>query len=600
MSGRIPQAFIDDLLARVNIVDVIDGRVKLKKAGKNYAGLCPFHQENTPSFSVSPDKQFYYCFGCGAGGNAIGFLMEYERLSFPEAVESLARLAGIDIPREEHSHQRPPEHKGQYQILAEATAFYQQQLRQHPERQVAVDYLKQRGLSGEIASRYGLGYAPPGWDNLLKQLGATAQQQTLLEQTGLLIHNEEKNRLYDRFRERIMFPIRDVRGRTIAFGGRVLGDDKPKYLNSPETDTFHKNRELYGLYEARRQTSKLERIIIVEGYMDVISLAQFGITYAVATLGTATSAHHLQRLFKIVNQVVFCFDGDQAGRQAAQRAMETTLPVIEDEKEARFLFLPEGEDPDTQVRTSGPAAFTTQLDEALELSEFFFRHYSTLHDLGSIGGRANFSTQVLPGIQQMQPGLRQQMMLSRLSELTGLSLEQLSTTINLNQSAPPISSPATSKPSPSVIAPSAITAPAMATPLTIAPLCSHIISLLLHYPELAQKLPEQLSLTQLQDPQADLLMQLLHYLQATPGDPFPRLLIDWQDDPQLRHHLLQLSEISRLDPVMNGDPNRLFDDAWQRLSTRLQEGELIQLQKKPFATLTPAEKQRLATLIARK
>jgi len=598
MAGRIPQNFIDDLLARVNIVDIIDGRVKLKKTGKNYSGLCPFHQEKSPSFSVSPDKQFYYCFGCGAGGNAIGFLMEYERLEFPQAVEEVAKLVGVDVPRDEAQEQRHSEHKAQYHILDEATSFYQNQLRSHPTKHIAVDYLKSRGLSGQIAQTFGIGFAPVGWDNLLKALGTSEERKDLLERSGMLIRHEEKDSLYDRFRERIMFPIRDMRGRTIAFGGRVLGDEKPKYLNSPETDTFQKGRELYGLYEARKLTPKLERILIVEGYMDVISLAQYGITYAVATLGTATSAQHLERLFKSVPEIIFCFDGDAAGRKAAERALETTLPIIKDGQEARFLFLPEGEDPDTLVRKTSKEAFEEHLSEALELSEFFFRYYSENHDLSSIGGRANFSTLALPNIQRMQTSLRQQMMLDRICELTGLTLEQINTTINLTQSSQINEEAEKAEPQRPTFRQS------RPTPATIikhtTTLCSHLVSLLLHHPELAQKAPNFIDLAELSDPQADLLCKLLTHLQHHPNQSIGTLIIDWNDDPELRTHLLQLSEISRLDPVLNGDANQLFDEAWQRLTQRLQESQLSRLQKKPLSALTNDEKKLLSELLTRK
>lgn len=429
MAGRIPQSFIDDLLARVNIVDVLDGRVnKLKRTGKNYSGLCPFHKEKTPSFTANQEKQFYYCFGCGAGGNAIGFLMEYERLDFPEAVEELAKMVGMEVPREANNskqQQRDKQLKEIYSVLEKSTEYYCDQLRQHPGRAAAVDYLKSRGMTGQIAKRFQIGLAPAGWDNLIQHIGSEKAQLDLLERAGMLIHNEERGSHYDRFRERIMYPIRDQRGRVIAFGGRVLGDAKPKYLNSPETDTFHKSRELYGLYEARQHNSKLERLIIVEGYMDVIGLAQYGITYGVATLGTATTAQHLERLFKMVSEVIFCFDGDAAGRKAARRALETTLPVIIDGKEARFLFLPDGEDPDSLVRKEGTEAFEQRISDALPLSSFFFMTLQENIDVDHLDGRARFSREALPLIDQMQPSILQQMMRNQVRELTGLSEQQL-------------------------------------------------------------------------------------------------------------------------------------------------------------------------------
>ncbi|MEE4659893.1 MAG: DNA primase, partial [Halieaceae bacterium] len=315
MAGLIPQAFIDDLLDRADIVDVVDRRVKLKKSGKNYMACCPFHQEKSPSFSVNPEKQFYYCFGCGAGGNALGFLMDYENLEFPAAVEALADSLGMKVPREETQASRQQE-QGQrelYPLLEQAARYYQRQLREHPGKAAAVDYLKSRGLTGEIARQFDLGFAPPGWDNLLKALGTTPQRIEQLKLAGMLVENES-GRQYDRFRERVVFPIRDARGRIIGFGGRVLGDDKPKYLNSPETPVFHKGRELYGLYQARQANRQLERVVIVEGYMDVIALAQHGISNATATLGTATGQAHLEKIYRLCPEVVFCFDGDSAGR----------------------------------------------------------------------------------------------------------------------------------------------------------------------------------------------------------------------------------------------------------------------------------------------
>ncbi len=597
MAGRIPQNFIDDILARVNIVDIIDGRVKLKKTGKNYSGLCPFHQEKSPSFSVSPDKQFYYCFGCGAGGNAIGFLMEYERLEFPQAVEEVAKLVGLDVPKDETHEQPNNDHKQQLSILESATDFFLEQLRVHPEKSKAVNYLKSRGLTGQIAKQFKIGFAPPGWDNLSQSIGQNEESRLLLEKCGLLIRHEEKDSLYDRFRERVMFPIRDVRGRVIGFGGRVLGDEKPKYLNSPETDTFHKSRELYGLYEARKFTQKLERIIIVEGYMDVISLAQYGITYAVATLGTATTSQHIERLFKNVPEIIFCFDGDNAGRKAASRALENALPIIKDGQQARFLFLPDNEDPDTLVRKESKAQFEQRLTESLPLSEFFFKQMAEDIDMSTMDGRANFSSKALPLIHGMQNSLLRQMMLERICELTGLTLEQIASTINLAQHNNTQTQPK---------APSSREESNRHTALAQPPkraksnLCSHLISLILHHTKLASKVEHPDFLFEINEPYADLLAELITYLNTQTNASLGTLLVDWRDSPQQGRHLLTLSEISHLDPILNGDPNILFDDAWARLSSRQHEAELSKLQKKPFATLTSEEKNKLAHLLKRK
>ena len=341
MAGRIPQDFIDGLLSRVDVVNLIDSRVPLKKKGREYTACCPFHSEKTPSFTVSMSKQFYHCFGCGVNGNAISFLMEYDHMDYIEAIESLASEIGLDVPREgNYSSPKKRISKDLYDLMQEATHFFQAQLKA---AKSACFYLENRGLSDEITTRFSLGYAPATWDSVLKHLSKTYTPEQIVE-TGLVIE-KENGRRYDRYRDRITFPIRNRKGQVIGFGGRVMGDEKPKYINSPETDLFHKGSELYGFYEAREATRKLERIIVVEGYMDVIALAQYGISYAVATLGTATTAHHIQQLFRTVPEVIFCFDGDRAGKEAAWRALENALSILSDGKEIRFLFLPEGEDP---------------------------------------------------------------------------------------------------------------------------------------------------------------------------------------------------------------------------------------------------------------
>ncbi|MGO2488877.1 MAG: DNA primase [Pseudomonas taetrolens] len=437
MAGLIPQSFIDDLLNRTDIVDVVSSRVQMKKAGKNYTACCPFHKENTPSFSVSPDKQFYYCFGCGAGGNALGFIMDHDNLDFPQAVEELAKAAGMEIPREESGRPhkpRQPTDSPLYPLLTAAADFYRQALKSHPARKAAVDYLKGRGLTGEIARDFGLGFAPPGWDNLFKHLSNDTLQQKAMIDAGLLVENAETGKRYDRFRDRVMFPIRDSRGRIIAFGGRVLGDDKPKYLNSPETPVFHKGQELYGLFEARKFNRSLDEIIVVEGYMDVIALAQQGLRNAVATLGTATSEEHMKRLFRVVPSVLFCFDGDQAGRNAAWRALEATLPCLQDGRRARFLFLPEGEDPDTLVRSEGTDAFKARINQhAQPLADYFFQQLTEEADPRSLEGKAHMATLAAPLIDKVPGANLRTLMRQRLSEITGLNSEAVS---QLAQNAP--------------------------------------------------------------------------------------------------------------------------------------------------------------------
>ena len=427
--SRIPDSFIQDLLARTDLVEVIDARVPLKKTGRNYSACCPFHNEKTPSFTVAPDKQFYYCFGCGAKGNAVGFLMEYEHLSFPEAVKQLADRAGVEVPRErpESADDRARKDHVQtlYDLLARADRFYRQQLKNAPERQSAVKYLKGRGLSGEIAARFGIGFAPPGFDNLISGLSLDERGLALALEAGLLVRREDTGRTYDKFRDRIMFPIRDSRGRTLGFGGRVLGDSKPKYLNSPETPVFHKGRELYGLWEWRQSRDKSPQLFVVEGYMDVIALAQHGVANAVATLGTATTEDHAQKLFRQVDEVVFCFDGDDAGRRAAWRALESALATLEDGKQARFLFLPDGEDPDTLVRQQGRETLLAMAAEAPSLSEFLFRHLEEGLDVRTVDGRARLARLALPFIGKVKGDFYRSLLRRELAERTRLTEDEL-------------------------------------------------------------------------------------------------------------------------------------------------------------------------------
>ncbi|HIE6500533.1 DNA primase [Serratia marcescens] len=404
MAGRIPRVFINDLLARTDIVDLIDARVKLKKQGKNYHACCPFHHEKTPSFTVNGEKQFYHCFGCGAHGNAVDFLMNYDRLEFVETIEELATMHGLEVPYEAGTgptqierHQR----QSLYQLMEQLSAFYQQSLQQSSGAP-ARSYLQQRGLSDDVIRHFAIGFAPAGWDNALKRFGRDADSRRALNDAGMLVTNDQ-GRSYDRFRERVMFPIRDKRGRVIAFGGRVLGDGMPKYLNSPETEVFHKGRQLYGLYEAQQNHPNLQRLLVVEGYMDVVALAQFGIDYAVASLGTSTTAEHIQLLFRATDNVVCCYDGDRAGREAAWRALETALPYLNDGRQLRFMFLPDGEDPDTLVRKEGKEAFEQRMEQAQPLSTFLFESLLPQVDLSSPDGRAKLSTLALPMITQV-PG----------------------------------------------------------------------------------------------------------------------------------------------------------------------------------------------------
>ncbi len=417
MAGRIPQSFIDDLVAATDIVEVIEHYVPLKRAGKEYKACCPFHDEKTPSFTVVPDKQFYHCFGCGAHGTAVGFLMEYANLEFVEAVEELARRAGREVPREAGADPGPREDLDPiFDALERANAYFRRQLRHHPQASRAVEYLKGRGLSGRVAAEFQLGFAPPGWDGILRALGTDEPGRAALVRAGLLVAGD-RDRPYDRFRDRITFPIHDSRGRVAGFGARIVESGEPKYLNSPETPVFHKGRELYGLWRARRAGRSPTRLLVVEGYMDVVALAQAGIDYAVATLGTAATGTHVQRLFRAVNDIVFCFDGDDAGRRAAWRAAENVLASMMPARRALFLFPPEGEDPDSLVRAEGRDAFERRLDAAVPLSRFLFEHLSAGIDPRSPEGGARFFDRLHPLIERTPPGPYRRQLVAQVGEL---------------------------------------------------------------------------------------------------------------------------------------------------------------------------------------
>ncbi|WP_395344876.1 DNA primase [Ningiella sp. W23] len=429
MAGRIPQDFIADLVARADIVDIIDARVKLKKAGRNHQACCPFHNEKTPSFSVSQEKQFYYCFGCGAKGNVLSFLMEYDRLEFVEAVEELAKEYGLVVPREKggksaySTPQQKNEREQDYKLMEDVTRYFQHQLKHAENTEKVIEYLKSRGLSGDIVKKWDIGYAPDKWDGVLETFGKNNNHPDESKQKRLLnlklINENDTHRRYDFFRDRVMFPIRDKRGRVVAFGGRIIEGDGPKYLNSPETPLFHKSYELYGLYQARQENRKIQRILVVEGYMDVVALSQFGITYAVAALGTATTPEHIQTMFKTSPEIVCCYDGDRAGRDAAWRALENALAYMKDGVMMKFLFLPDGEDPDTMVRQVGKDAFEAQLDTAVPLSSFFFETLMQSHSLGSIEGKAAFKAQAMPLIEKISGENQRELMLEELNKYCG-------------------------------------------------------------------------------------------------------------------------------------------------------------------------------------
>jgi len=560
MAGRIPQSFIDELLNRIDVVDIIDSRVPLKKAGSNYKACCPFHTEKTPSFTVSQPKQFYHCFGCGAHGTAISFLMEYEHLSFVDAIEDLAQQAGLEVEREQgHTHIAPRE-DNLYEIMNQAHAYYKQQLRSHPQATQAVDYLKQRGMSGEIAAEFGVGFAPPGWDNLIQSIGE--DKMALLNRAGLVIEKDHGG-YYDRFRERIMIPITDRRGRVIAFGGRILdsGDTHgPKYLNSPETPIFHKGRELYGLYEMRKSIRNPEKILVVEGYMDVLALAQFGVRYAVATLGTATTREHLETLYRVVPRVVFCFDGDRAGREAAWRALENALPNMHEGREAGFLFLPEGEDPDSMIRQEGQAAFEQRIDQAIPLSEFLLQHFSTQVDLGTADGRARLVKLVKPYLQNIPDKVFRHMMFNLLASKVSMSVTQLE---NLVDTQPAVQHQAQKPPN---------QAKGKPTPVRQA------INLVLNNPQITSSIQNYGFLQQSDIQGAALLFDLLEILSKEPKLNTAALLERWRDKPE-GVHLSRLAEnqlpgddesqASEVNDIINYLDKQVKSRRWEFLQDKL-------------------------------
>ncbi len=580
MAGRIPQQFIDDLVSRVDIVEVIDSRVPLKKTGREYQACCPFHNEKTPSFTVSQAKQFYHCFGCGAHGTAIGFLMEYDRMEFVEAVEELAKLAGMEVPRESGGPAPNPQaqenSKRLYTILEQAAGFFRQQLRQHPEAQRAVGYLKGRGLSGEIAKDFGIGYAPPGWDNLFTALGRENEKDLL--RAGLLAEKEGGKR-YDRFRDRIMFPIRDRRGRVIAFGGRVLGDDKPKYLNSPETPVFHKGRELYGLYEARQALRELPRLLVVEGYMDVVALAQFGVRYAVATLGTAVTPEHLEQLFRHTDEVVFCFDGDRAGRDAAWRGLENALPLMSDGRSLRFMFMPEGEDPDTLIRQVGREGFEQTLAKAQTLDHFLIEHFKQQADFSRIDGQARLVELSKPLLAKLPQGIYREKLAERMAPLANMQTEALlgkpAATAPAKQSG--IRKTAEDKRQP----PSHV---------------RHAITLLLQHPRLAAVAEVDPALNQLQLPGVGLLLELLRLLAQRPELTTAALLEHWRGREEERH-LFALAQKELLLDAEQDDLENEFIGALRGLRQQMLKQRFQELKNKPLTDLNELEKAEYQKLL---
>ncbi len=570
MASRIPQDFIDDLVARADIIDVVGSRVQLKKAGREYKACCPFHNEKTPSFTVSPEKGFYHCFGCGAHGTALGFLMDYERLEFVDAVEELAQLLGLEVPREASSEARSPV-APIFDIMGAAAKLYQQALREHP---MAVDYLKARGIDGERARDFCIGYAPAGWDFLLQRLGDGDDKRQLLQSAGLITAREGGG-FYDRFRDRIIFPIRDSRGRTVAFGGRVLGEGEPKYLNSPETAVFHKGRELYGLYEARRAARRLDSILVVEGYLDVVSLACHGVTNAVATLGTATTAEHLKRIFRVTPELVFCFDGDRAGLDAAWRALQNTLAEMREGRQVRFLFLPDGEDPDSLIRSEGAAAFQSRLTTALPLSDYLLKELKSRADITTTEGMARLAELARPLLSQLPPGVYRELLTDRVAAEVKIGPDRLSALVAGDAAA-------TRPPRRPRRGPAPAGRPS---------LVRRAIQILLHHPTAVQQVQVPSDLGDARQRGVPLLQELLALLAEHPELSSAAVLERFRDRPEGPH----LEKLLAEELLIGQDAAaQEFDGCLARLAERGREDRLAELvQKAESGALSDAEREEL-------
>jgi len=572
MAGKIPNTFIDELLSRSDILDVVQRRLSLKKQGKDYSACCPFHSEKTPSFTVSQSKQFYYCFGCGASGSAIGFVMAFDNSGFVEAVEELASQAGMEVPRDKQDH-RYQEKQHLFDVMQQASAFYQKQLQQSNESEKAKNYLKNRGLSDAIITSYDIGLALSSWDSLHRQLSTQSVSTKNMLDAGLVLANKTDGH-YDRFRDRIMFPIRDSRGRVIAFGGRTLGDDKAKYLNSPETDIFHKSNSLYGLFEARKANRELQQIIVVEGYMDVIALAQFGINNAVATLGTATNEQHLNQLFRSCPHIIFCFDGDRAGHQAAWRALKNSLSLLRDGRQIQFMFLPDGDDPDSYIREHGVEHFQQQALDAMPFSSYFFDKLSENINLDTIDGCAVLATRAKPLLKEIPEGVFLQLMQQQLNQIIGYKSKSLST---LNGS---VNKPRWVKKSKST----------QMSPVR------HAIRMILEYPDIGEHVDKN-DILEIDLPGMSLLREIITTVQEHPEISCGSLLERWRDQENGKH-LNKLASVP-LHLSKEGIENEFKDTIKRLILTHIEQQIQTLLDKSEHERLSADEKKQLGSLLSK-
>lgn len=576
----IPRSFIDDILARADIVEIIGTRIHLRKAGSNFVAPCPFHNEKTPSFSINQAKQFYYCFGCGAHGDAIKFLMEFDHLDFIEAVKSLAAHLGLEVPDDHSSPENQAaqlQHKKSYDLLAKTSVFYQQQLSRSSK---AKNYVNSRGLSEEICRRFMIGYAQASRGSLLQAARLAKADVNLLCANGLLVKNDT-GELHDRFRDRVIFPIRNRRGNVIAFGGRCLGNDLPKYLNSPETELFHKGDELYGLYEARHAAQKLEKILVVEGYMDVVALAQYGINYAVATMGTAITPKQVQLMLREAEDIVFCFDGDNAGHKAAWRALEIILPLMHDGLQARFLFLPTGEDPDSCVRKEGQVAFLNYINNAMPLSDFLFKRLSKQTNVNTIDGRASLVRNTMNLLHKMPQSAFKEMLLQKLAVIVRMDVVTLK---NLNLDQLP------GKEQINSYSMGRVKRGHMPNAVEVA------ISLLLHHPSLVREIQNLDKINQVDLPHKELLFWLIRLLQQNENISLSSLLEQCQK-PEDMNFLAQLAIQAPL--IAKDGMKSEFLGILQKLYLWVDEKEIeLLLQKAHREGLSDEEKALLQKMIA--
>ncbi|EGU41357.1 MULTISPECIES: DNA primase [Vibrio] len=572
MAGHIPRSFIDDLLARLDIVDIIDARVKLKKKGKNYGACCPFHNEKTPSFSVSQEKQFYHCFGCGVHGNAIDFIMEFERLEFVEAIEELASFLGLDVPREQRSGEistapraNTEQKRNLYDLMGGISQFYRSQLKIAANKP-AIEYLKNRGLSGEIVQKFGIGYVADEWDLVRKNFGQQKEAQDMLVTGGMLIENDKGNR-YDRFRGRVMFPIRDRRGRVIGFGGRVLEDGTPKYLNSPETPIFHKGKELYGLYEVLQAYREPPQVLVVEGYMDVVALAQYGVDYSVASLGTSTTGDHIQMLFRQTSTVVCCYDGDRAGKEAAWRALENALEYLKTGNTLKFLFLPDGEDPDSYIREHGKAAFEQLVQNATPLSTYLFDNLIEIHklNLGTTEGKSALRAHASALINKIPDSYFQELLEKLLDERTGFDNQLRRARVHTQNPTP--------QPHKEL----------KRTPMR------EVIALLIQNPSYADMVPDLSSVKGLPLPGLSLFVEVLDKCHAHPHINTGQLLEHWRDN---KHEAL-LSRLASWEiPLDEDNQEDIFLDSLDKILAQCVEKQIENLQAKARSVGLSAEEKR--------